>query len=133
MIIEVDVEPFATGGPRFRHRHLDESLADSHPAAILRDEGIDHEGVRVAIPRDVHEADEASVVTRGDPTEAVSLELPAPVVTKHGMRETLRVERVDFLVAERAAPLVSRDQDASKVIVRRGRPTSRTSRRGRSR
>ena len=92
MVFEVDVQPLAAGCLRVAGCGGDQAGADAAVPVFGGDEGVEEECVGVAVPRDVHEPDEAVVFVAGaDPAETVPVELGAPVDVEGVVVEAGRV------------------------------------------
>ena len=94
MVVEVDVQPLAAGGARLAGCDRNELGGDALVLSAPGHERVEDEGVHRAVPRDVHEPHELIVVVRAHPSEAVPLELRAPVVVEDAMVEALGVQSV---------------------------------------
>ncbi|CAM5285959.1 hypothetical protein SCALM49S_08608 [Streptomyces californicus] len=81
-----------------------------------------------AVPGDVDEADEAAGIACADPAQAVASHPVQPIAAHQRVVEALRVQRVDLVVAEVAAPLVV-DRHGASVGLRPGRLRAGASRR----
>ena len=80
MVVEVDMQPFASGDPGVLNRHRHQLRA--HPSATRSfcDQRVEDEGMTGAIPDDIDETDQGLGVAGAYPTETVILDLGPPVV-----------------------------------------------------
>ena len=94
MVVEVDVEPLATGSSCFFDSDRYELSSDSPPADAPSHDRVQDESVEAAVPQHVDEADELTTVPGADPSEAEPVHIALPVVLEDAMAESLSVERV---------------------------------------
>src|SRR6266540_6020293 len=94
LVIEVRVEPLASGRTRLCRCNGDHPGPDTPQARRTADDRVEDEGVDATVPRHVHEPDELAAVACADPTQAVPLDLAFPIVLQDLMAETLRMETV---------------------------------------
>lgn len=74
----VDVQPLAASAPGFGRCREHELTADPAPLVVGMDDGVQHEGVRAAVPANLDEPDEGASGNCADPGEAVTLQPPRP-------------------------------------------------------
>lgn len=126
VIVEVDVQPLAPGLARSRRGQGDKPSPGSPPLHPRSDQGVQDERVHGAIPGDVDEADQVIVFPGAHPAQAVPVHLCPPVIVCHDpMAEALGMQRVERLVAETPAPLVSDHPATVRRNARRCDPFSR--------
>jgi hypothetical protein len=75
VVLEVDVEPFASGGTSLFYREGNQLGSDPASPHARGHNGVQNERVDAPVPRDVDEADELASVAGADPAEAVSVYL----------------------------------------------------------
>jgi len=107
VVVEIDVQPFAAGSSRVVDGYRHKAGANAQVALPRVDQGVQDEGVDPAVPGHVDETNQLVARARGDPTQAVALEPPAPIVVEQSMTEALGVERVELAIVELAAPVVA--------------------------
>jgi hypothetical protein len=73
VVVEVDMQPLASGGACLTDGDGDQLGADPPTSSLLRDEGVDDEGVGCAIPRYVDESDQLATVPSTDPPQAMAM------------------------------------------------------------
>lgn len=114
VILEVDVQPFALGRTGLSGGFGDKPGSDPGTAVAPCDHGVQNERVDTAVPRDVHEADEITVMACTDPAEAVAVHPGQPFDIRDPMVESRCMQRIDGCVVEVATPLV-RDRHGASV------------------
>lgn len=107
VIFEVDVKPLASDSAGFSCRNGYEGGSDPLALYLESHHGVEDEGMRRAIPGDVHETDEGTSIPAADPAEAVLVHQLPPVIIRGSVREGLRVQPVDLGIVESAAPRVN--------------------------
>ncbi|KQT98453.1 hypothetical protein ASG53_12480 [Sanguibacter sp. Leaf3] len=106
MLFEVDVEPLAACAGGVVTRDLDQVDSYALPTGTHCDKSVLDEGVGTTVPGDVDEADQPSIVTSGDPAQAVAVELVVPAHLLDLMAEALGVQAAELWVGERSTPCV---------------------------
>lgn len=98
------MQPLASGKASLPLAERDHLGADALPSRGSRNEGVDDERVGRAVPCHIREPDEVTVSVRAYPSQAVTFDLPSPVIAHIGMVEGLGMESIHLVVVERAAP-----------------------------
>ena len=117
---EVDVKPVAACRLRVPGSKADKRGRDAPPLMLIRDLGIEEEGVIAAVPRHVDKTDQAAAGTqaRGDPAKTVRPDLVPP--PGHGLAAMCPDKCRHFCISDRPAPAVlnqfghRRDRSASR-------------------
>ena len=91
MVVEIDMEPFATASARTLDGDRDELSPDSLSPCIDRHDRVRDERMYTAVPGHVDEPDEVVLASRTDPTEAMPSHLAIPVGIERAVVKRLRV------------------------------------------
>ena len=106
VVVEVDVQPLASGGTSLGHGNGNQFSADSVSSNVRADHGVEHEGMDAAVPRHVDETDELDAFASANPPETVVPNLGPPVVFQGFMVEALGMQCIYGRVLEVTAPFV---------------------------
>ncbi len=104
MVLEVDVEPLASGGTSLFYREGNQLGSDPASPHARGHNGVQNERVDAPVPRDVDEAHELVPVACADPAEAVSVYPAPPVVFGGPVIEAFRMKPIDLTVVELPTP-----------------------------
>ena len=100
MVIEVDVQPLATGRPSLPDGNADKLGSDALPPHALGDQRVKDERMDRPVPDHIHEADESAVASGAYPAETVLRHRGQPVIGQDGVFESLSVQLIQGVVVE---------------------------------
>jgi hypothetical protein len=105
---EVDVEPLTTSDTGVLGSNGNQPRADAVAQSCGGNDGVEDEGMRSAVPHDVDEPHEDTVLPTADPSEALSFDLDPPINVGIAVTaaEAIRMQGTDRCILEIAAPLV---------------------------
>ena len=124
IVVEVDMQPLASGRARLLGGDLNEPGADALPPHPRRHQCVQDERVHPAVPGHVDEANQVGAFAGADPAQAVLADLSPPAIRQDPMAEPFGVQGVDRGAVELAAPLetdhcatVSTDMDTAHPVI----------------
>src|SRR3569833_1316710 len=102
--LEINMQPFASCLPGFRHTDTEHLRREPSMAARLGDDRVQNERVRGSVPRNIDKPHEVSGVLCAYPSEAVTVDLRPPIVIAGTMVKSLSEQPAQRLIAEFVPP-----------------------------